>query len=144
MKKLSNSEENTTQIAIELAQKLKAEPKSFIVLKGILGAGKTTFARAFIKEFLGKSIQVTSPTFNIAKTYEQKLAHLDLYRVQNKDELDQLGFETYFYDYQCCMVEWLDQIENYQYLLPNQYTFIEINILDQNKREIIIQDLKKV
>ena len=143
MKKLSNSEADTIQIAIELAQKLKSKPKCFIQLEGTLGAGKTTFAKAFIREYLGKNIEVTSPTFNIVKLYDQKIAHLDLYRLKSFNELQELDYETYFYDFPCCIVEWLENIENHDSLRPLESILIKINYLNGDKREITIQDLKK-
>jgi len=69
-----------------------------IALKGELGSGKTTFARAFIRARLGDSLEVPSPTFTLVEIYgagdsAPAIWHFDLYRLNGADEARELGFE---------------------------------------------------
>ena len=113
----SRCEAETQNFGAELARvAFKAQP-AFVRLSGQLGAGKSTFARGFINEWLTlcgepKPDNIVSPTYNIVKMYGTKapLAHLDLYRLNSLRELEQLGFEHYFYEQACCLIEWLEQI----------------------------------
>jgi tRNA threonylcarbamoyladenosine biosynthesis protein TsaE len=81
---------------------------NIILLKGDLGAGKTTLVNAIAKQ-LGSNEDVSSPTFgivnelNIANT---KAFHLDLYRIENSDELQQFGFDEYLHSESYCFIEW--------------------------------------
>ncbi|MEW6055904.1 MAG: tRNA (adenosine(37)-N6)-threonylcarbamoyltransferase complex ATPase subunit type 1 TsaE [Bdellovibrionota bacterium] len=129
----SASPKRTQEIAAEFAQKLFTSTPIFIRLKGEMGAGKSEFARGFIKKWLELSCEaaaesIVSPTFNIARVYgaAKPIAHLDLYRMQSMQELEQLGFEHYFYELPCCLVEWLERIENPESVVPERYYIVEI------------------
>ncbi|HEX2215696.1 MAG TPA: tRNA (adenosine(37)-N6)-threonylcarbamoyltransferase complex ATPase subunit type 1 TsaE, partial [Xanthobacteraceae bacterium] len=78
------SEDATRQLAAEIAGLLK--PGDMVALSGDLGSGKTTFARALIRQLAGDPrLEVPSPTFTLLQTYELPaftLVHLDLYRVR--------------------------------------------------------------
>lgn len=81
---------------------------NIILLKGDLGAGKTTLVNAIAKQ-LGSNEEVSSPTFGIVN--ELNIAnttafHMDLYRVENSDELQQFGFDEYLYNGDYCFIEW--------------------------------------
>ncbi len=136
MKEVTEAE--LTSEAEKLARKLfSSNAKSFIALKGPLGAGKTTFARAFIKAWLTLDGEknmpnITSPTYTIAQVYgfNQKLAHLDLYRLESTDDFFQAGFEIYFQNYRCCLVEWVDKIfsEKNRSLLPPKIIWVQLDL----------------
>lgn len=76
---------------------LFARPGMVLLLKGDLGAGKSTFARAFIRALAGGAeFDVPSPTFTLVQTYDETrvpVAHADLYRIGSVHELDELGFD---------------------------------------------------
>ncbi len=98
--------EETAALASELASTLTGG--EIIILNGELGAGKTTFTKGLAKA-LGIEVEVTSPTFTIMNVYEDgrlRLNHLDMYRMQSADELEELGIEECFDDESVCVIEW--------------------------------------
>lgn len=79
-----------------------------IYLRGDLGAGKTTFARAYIQS-LGFQGYVKSPSYGLLETYEvggQKILHLDLYRIEDPEELEFLAIRDLFDERSVLLVEW--------------------------------------
>lgn len=89
-----------------LAQALAEKRPPIILLEGDLGAGKTTFTR-FFAESLGITEPVTSPTFSIVKEYHDPVSfvHMDLYRIDDEEELINIGFEEYL-DADYVLIEW--------------------------------------
>jgi tRNA threonylcarbamoyladenosine biosynthesis protein TsaE len=89
-----------------------AQAGDIILLEGELGAGKTAFTQG-IGLGLGVAATINSPTFTILKEYEGRrpLYHFDLYRLDEPDELYELGFEDYFRDDGVCVVEWAERGE---------------------------------
>ncbi len=82
-----------------------------ILLEGNLGAGKTTFVKAFAKT-LGFKGQVSSPSFSIVNEYELlngKIYHFDLYRLKQEEELYEIGFDDYLHSGNYCLIEWPDK-----------------------------------
>ena len=111
-----------------------------IMLRGELGSGKTTIVKSVLKK-IGVNEVVTSPTFSIVNEYnsaETIVYHFDLYRIENTEELDVIGFEDYIHGQNICFIEWpeivLDKI-NFKYL------DIEVKYLDENNREILISEI---
>ena len=102
--------EGTKQIAEVFADNIKRN--DVLLLRGDLGAGKTTFTQA-LGELLGVGRRMTSPTFNIIKSYQVdtlNVHHMDCYRLEFSDE--DLGFDEYFGN-GIVIVEWPDFIEEY-------------------------------
>lgn len=109
-----------------------------ICMTGDLGAGKTTMTQSIAK---GLEVEdyVTSPTFTIINEYEGRcpLYHFDVYRINDVDEMYDLGYEEYFYSDGVSIIEWADIIKE---ILPKERLNIEINKNDNiEDREIIIK-----
>lgn len=103
----------TLRLAEDVAAKLAIG--DVIALRGDLGAGKTSFARALIRAVAGNSeLEVPSPTFTIVQTYDTRLpiAHFDLYRLGSSDEMDEIGFDEAVSD-GVVLVEWPERAEEY-------------------------------
>ena len=89
-----------------------AVPGQICTLRGDLGAGKTVFTQG-VAEGLGITEPVSSPTFTIVQVYEDgrmPFYHFDVYRIGDIGEMDEIGYEDYFYGDGLCMVEWADKI----------------------------------
>lgn len=105
----------------ELGRKIGAEaiPGSVYTLVGDLGVGKTVFTQG-IAEGLEVEESICSPTFTIVQVYEDgrmPFYHFDVYRIGDIEEMDEIGYEDYFYGQGVCMIEWANLIEE---ILPEQ------------------------
>lgn len=101
-------EEDTRHLGAALAKHYKNMP-ALILLSGDLGAGKTTFAQAFINELVGTPQMVASPTYSYCNRYEAKLTifHFDLYRIEHPGVIEELGLKEQLYDNSALrLVEW--------------------------------------
>ncbi|MEM1289683.1 MAG: tRNA (adenosine(37)-N6)-threonylcarbamoyltransferase complex ATPase subunit type 1 TsaE [Pseudomonadota bacterium] len=98
----------TEALGRALAQDLRAG--DLLLLSGDLGAGKTSLARAFIREAAGATIDVPSPTFGLIVTYELStpIHHVDLYRLEGSDHLVELGLDDLI-ETGVTLVEWPDR-----------------------------------
>lgn len=130
-----------SQLPATAAQIIKFAHHSRIFLfYGEMGAGKTTLIKSLC-ESLGVTEPVTSPTFSIVNEYvgaHNKIYHFDFYRLKNQAEALDLGYEEYFYSDGWCFVEWPEKISG---LLPEHYIKININLPDNNSRQIIIEKI---
>ena len=106
----SRSEAESFQLARRLGE--KAEKGEIYCLEGELGTGKTVFAKGFAKG-LGIEEIVDSPTFTIVKEYQgrEKLYHFDIYRIEDIEELQEIGFSEMISGDAVCLIEWASQIE---------------------------------
>ena len=110
------NEDETRRFGEELGSKL--EPGTIIALTGDLGAGKTTLSKAIAKG-LGVTDTITSPTFTIVCEYDSgrlPLYHFDVYRVNDSEELFEIGFDDYIHGKGVCLIEWANLLE--EGLLP--------------------------
>lgn len=117
------------------------EPPCVIFLSGILGAGKTTFVRAFLTG-LGFSGLVKSPTFTLVETYslQNKLIyHFDLYRIHDPEELEWMGIRDYF-DKAVLLIEWPERAMN-DLPEPDLYWRLEIT---PSGRDLILEKMSDV
>ncbi len=96
-----------------------------LCLNGDLGAGKTHLSKGIAKGLNIKD-NITSPTFNIVNEYDGrlKLYHFDVYRVNDPDEIEAIGFDEYIFGEGISIIEWSDYIED---LIPNEHMDIRIN-----------------
>ncbi|QCX53956.1 tRNA (adenosine(37)-N6)-threonylcarbamoyltransferase complex ATPase subunit type 1 TsaE [Elizabethkingia sp. JS20170427COW] len=81
---------------------------SVLLLKGNLGAGKTTFTQELLLQ-LGSTDEVSSPTYSIVNEYDTpkgKVYHFDLYRLKNTEEAYDIGIEEYLDNAYLCIIEW--------------------------------------
>ncbi len=107
----SNSSEQTFELGKSLGQ--QAKPGQIYCLDGDLGTGKTVLAQGFAAG-LGIREAVSSPTFTIVQVYEEgrlPLYHFDVYRIEDVDEMSEIGCEEFFFGQGVCLVEWSSQIE---------------------------------
>ncbi len=89
-----------------------------VALRGDLGAGKSTLARAFIRALTHPDEEVPSPTFTLVQTYDTAIApvwHFDLYRLEKPEDIYELGFDDACLD--ICLIEWPDRLGG---LLPKK------------------------
>lgn len=94
-------------------------------LIGDLGVGKTVFTQGFANG-LNISEPVSSPTFTIVQEYEEgriPFYHFDVYRIADVEEMEEIGYEDYFYGNGVCLIEWANLIEE---ILPKEYQIIRI------------------
>ena len=94
-------------------------------MTGDLGVGKTVFTQGFAKG-LGVTEHVNSPTFTSVQEYEEgrlPFYHFDVYRIGDIEEMDEIGYEDYFYGDGVCLIEWAELIEE---LIPKKHTAIRI------------------
>ncbi len=112
--------------------------KRVVLFYGEMGAGKTTLIKA-LSRYLGVEESTTSPTFSIVNEYlsdaGDTLYHFDFYRIENEEEVMDLGYEDYFYSGNHCFIEWPEKIPN---LLPENAVKLIIEIGVDNKRSISV------
>lgn len=131
----SYSENDTQSFAKELGN--KAQQGDIYCLSGDLGSGKTVFAKGFAKG-LGISDIITSPTFTLINHYYGRLQfyHFDLYRIKSVEEMDDLGFEEYFFGDGVCLIEWAEIIKP---VIPDSSIWITVHKDIENSCHRIIE-----
>ncbi|HBG38505.1 MAG TPA: tRNA (adenosine(37)-N6)-threonylcarbamoyltransferase complex ATPase subunit type 1 TsaE [Clostridiaceae bacterium] len=135
MKVITNNENETYNIGIKIGKQLKAG--DILSLNGDLGAGKTYLTKGIAKG-LGVEDYITSPTFTILNEYEGRipLYHFDVYRINDVEEMYEIGFEEYLYGNGVCVIEWGSVVEE---ILPKDTINIKIKSLGELSREIEIK-----
>ena len=120
-------ETNTPKETFDFGKSLgeSAAPGTVYTLIGDLGVGKTVLTQGLAK---GLEIDepISSPTFTIVQVYEEgrlPLYHFDVYRIGDVEEMDEIGYEDYFYGEGVTLIEWANLIEE---ILPESYTEIKI------------------
>ena len=117
------SPEETEELGIHFGK--EAKPGTVCTPIGDLGVGKTVFTQGIAKG-LGITEPINSPTFTIVQVYEEgrmPFYHFDVYRIGDIEEMDEIGYEDYFYGDGLTMIEWANLIEE---ILPEHYQRITI------------------
>lgn len=120
----SYSEVDTFNFARDLAQ--RAEAGDIYTLIGDLGVGKTAFTKGFAAG-LGIDEPIVSPTFTFVQVYEEgrmPLYHFDVYRIGDPSEMDEIGYEDYFFGEGVSIMEWADLVEE---IIPKNAVKITIS-----------------
>jgi tRNA threonylcarbamoyladenosine biosynthesis protein TsaE len=123
MKIDSFNAKETYQLGYEMGS--NAEPSEVYCLIGDLGVGKTVFTQGFAD---GLSIEepICSPTFTIVQEYHSgriPFYHFDVYRIADVEEMDEIGYEDFFYGEGVCLIEWANLIPE---ILPSKVKMVQI------------------
>ena len=145
----SHNENDTTAVAAYLYDLLKQDRARVLLLSGNLGGGKT-FITQQLGKLLGIKDNINSPTFNLMKLYNfrnkelklNKLLHIDAYRLENYDDLLNIGFAEFLENEKTLiMIEWPKNLADYLQTLSQTYLFIDIEILSMAERIIRIYEV---
>jgi tRNA threonylcarbamoyladenosine biosynthesis protein TsaE len=119
----SQSAKETRLLGEKIGQKAKGG--EIILLNGDLGVGKTVFSKG-LGAGLGIEEPISSPTFTVLQIYESgrlPLYHFDVYRIADVEEMDEIGYEDYFYGRGVCLIEWAELISE---ILPSEVIRVTI------------------
>jgi len=133
---ISNSPTETEAIGRRLAEHISVG--SILALKGDLGSGKTSFVKGLVAG-LDSSASVTSPTFTILHEYRGgrlPVYHFDFFRVQDRQSVERLGLDDYFFGDGLSVIEWADRFPKF---IPEQARWILFETKSENQRAITLQ-----
>lgn len=133
----TTSEDDTLRLAALLAA--RSRPRDVFLLEGPLGAGKSVFARGFIRALCGADTEVPSPTFTLLQTYDgpnASIYHFDLYRLKDPDEIFEIGWEEARSD-GIALVEWPERLGPHK---PKNARTIRIEPVSPEARRITIDE----
>ena len=119
----TNTERETYELGVEMGE--RATAGQVYTLIGDLGVGKTVFTKG-LAAGLGITEPVSSPTFTIVQIYEEgrlPFYLIDVYRIGDAEEMDEIGYEDYIYGGGVSLIEWADLIRE---ILPEHFTEIKI------------------
>lgn len=135
---LTHSAEKTIELGRELAKRLSMG--DVVALYGDLGSGKTTFTKG-IGEGLGVEDprHINSPSFVLIKEYKGMLPlyHLDLYRLDNLEDIENIAIDEYLYGDGITVIEWAEKIKG---LLPDKHIAVTFKIKGETERDIDISE----
>ena len=135
LKQVFTCEAQLTAFAAKIAMILVSG--DVVYLRGELGTGKTTFARAIIQQ-MGRVDSVTSPTFTLIETYdlnEVLVAHLDLYRIDSEAEMEGVGLRDYLDGDWICLIEWPDRAPG---MLPDPDLTIDLAYEGKGRSAVLV------
>jgi len=145
---ISHSPAQTQRLGMRLGELMRGG--ELLLLEGQLGTGKTTFTQGLARG-MGITDVISSPTFTLLKEYagqpvadlaepsqHQRLGpalyHFDLYRLDNPEEIFDLGFEDYFFGDGTCVVEWAERADLFW---PTEHLRIRLKMLSETKRGLL-------
>ncbi|MDP2921752.1 MAG: tRNA (adenosine(37)-N6)-threonylcarbamoyltransferase complex ATPase subunit type 1 TsaE [Candidatus Omnitrophota bacterium] len=137
---ITNSAEETMAIGEKLAKKLM--PGDVVALYGNLGSGKTTFTKGIGRGLGVKDpSRINSPTFVLIKEYRGRVpvCHIDLYRLDDLKDIEDLAIEEYIYGDWVTVIEWAEKMEC---LLPEKRISVKLKLKSGDKREVVIEDIR--
>ena len=142
------TETRSAEETYELGRKigLQARPGQVYTLTGDLGVGKTVFTQG-VAAGLGITEPVSSPTFTIVQVYEEgrlPFYHFDVYRIGDIEEMEEIGYDDYFFGQGICLIEWANLIEE---ILPENLIKVTIEKdLDKgfDYRKITVTGLEEI
>ncbi len=133
--KITKSVEETKQLAKEIAQKVVTG--GVVCLVGDLGSGKTTFTKGIAENLGIDQFDIKSPTYTYIRKYGEHFYHIDLYRIEELDELLINELHEIFENPQnTVIIEWADRLNDQT---PKDAIVIEIKYAGENEREFNIQ-----
>ena len=109
-----------------------------VALIGELGTGKTHLTQGIARGLgVPDGYLVTSPTFTLINEYPGRcvLYHLDVYRLSGSSDLEDMGYEEYFFGKGVTVIEWAEKIRD---ILPDAALTIELDYLDENSRDLVM------
>ena len=128
--------EDIDQYALEIINRLPSRGEVYV--EGEMGAGKTTLIKAILR-ILGVKEVISSPTFSLVNTYElpnhTPVYHADLYRVENEEELYDIGFDEYLDSNSLIFIEWSERMSS---LFNPKAITVSIEITAENRRKLSI------
>jgi tRNA threonylcarbamoyladenosine biosynthesis protein TsaE len=135
----TQSEEETIALGERLAAQLPA--KAAVLLIGNLGAGKTTLAKGIVKGLgAAEPSEVSSPTFTLIHEYSPGVYHVDLYRLDTRQQVATLGLDEIFDRRAVVLVEWGEKFLD---LMPEERIEIRLRATAENSRQIELRNLVK-
>lgn len=133
IKSLENIEESAAEFVKQMGD------NTVFAFRGEMGAGKTTFIKSICR-VLGVSDEINSPTFSLVNEYcsdttGELIYHFDFYRINNIEEVYDMGYEDYFYCGAICFIEWPEKVEE---LLPHDCVNVSIVQNEDTSRTVTI------
>ena len=132
----SQSSEDTFRIGAIIGS--RADKGDVIALIGDLGTGKTRLTQGIAAGLEVPAVYpITSPTFTLINEYPGRfvLYHFDIYRLEGSKDLEDMGYEDYFYGDGVVVIEWAERIRD---ILPEGVLFINFTYIDEHNRELVI------
>lgn len=135
------SDVETAEFGRKLAEKLTQlnKKRAYIAMRGEMGVGKTVFTRGFVSYF--GHANVKSPTYTIVNEYRpsgKRVYHFDLYRIEDGDDLESIGYHDYVESDAYCIVEWSERVPEF---IPEDAITVTISRVsdDEAARDIILE-----
>lgn len=137
LKLFSDSRDQTVEIGRRIGTSLTGG--DIVALIGELGSGKTCLTQGMAKGLgVAENVPVVSPTFTLVNEYPGRvpLVHLDVYRLSGPRDLEDMGYEEYFYGGGVVVIEWAEKVRE---ILPEKTIVIRMAFIDENTRELILE-----
>ena len=137
LKLISDSREQTLETGRIIGSVL--ERGDIVALIGELGSGKTCLTQGLAQGLgVAENVPVVSPTFTLINEYPGRvpLVHLDVYRLSGPRDLEDMGYEEYFYGGAVVVIEWAEKVRD---VLPDRTLFVSMRYVDENTREMVLE-----